>query len=249
MSTDFATSAGHWYKRDGTPCYEIESAKGTMRPVTLRDCRKLDLVPSVTSVLRELAAPGLEQWKQRNILMAALTLPKYDGESLDDYAVRCIRDAGEQSKKAMQTGTDIHGEIEKVFLGKVIKSPTPIEEKAQNVWGYVAEHFGATGWSAERSFASPVGYGGKIDLSGNSIVIDFKTKPVVEEGQKYAYPEMCYQLAAYATPLQCHRCVNIFVGVENNGITHYEWTREEIATGYEIFLNTLAIWKLKRGLK
>ena len=35
----------HWYSRDGRPAYEVESAKGMMRPTTLRDARKLGLVP------------------------------------------------------------------------------------------------------------------------------------------------------------------------------------------------------------
>jgi hypothetical protein len=64
----------HWYDRHGRPCYEVMSKPGVMRPTTLRDARKLNLVPSVTNIIRCAAAPGLEIWKQQQVMMAALTL-------------------------------------------------------------------------------------------------------------------------------------------------------------------------------
>ena len=40
-----ATESGHWYQADGTPAYEIKKPGGGMRPATLRDARKLGLLP------------------------------------------------------------------------------------------------------------------------------------------------------------------------------------------------------------
>ena len=59
--TTFAAESGHWYQADGTPAYEIVGANGKMRPTTLRDARKLNLYPSVTTIIRLMDAPGLDR--------------------------------------------------------------------------------------------------------------------------------------------------------------------------------------------
>src|SRR5437773_10602003 len=99
----------HWYARDGSPCYQVTRANGDgMRDTTLADARKLDLVPSVSLILKCAAAPGLEAWKARQLLMAALTLPQIDSETEDEYVSRIIADSQEQARKAAQRGTDLH---------------------------------------------------------------------------------------------------------------------------------------------
>ena len=105
--------AAHWYTRDGAPAYEVPRADGKgMRATTVRDARKDDLVPSVTTVLRVLANPVLEAWKQEQCVLSALTLPREDDESEDDYAKRVVLDSKETSRKAMTLGTDVHAAIE-----------------------------------------------------------------------------------------------------------------------------------------
>jgi hypothetical protein len=98
----------HWYTRDGEPAYEVPAAKGGMRPTTLRDARKLNLVPSVTTIIRCAAAPGLELWKANQLMMAALTLPRRDGEAEKDWLSRVVQDSKEQARKAAARGTAIH---------------------------------------------------------------------------------------------------------------------------------------------
>ena len=80
-------SASHWYFPDGTPIHEVPRAdgKGT-RPTSLRDARKLGLFPSVTNVLGVIAKPALDAWKQEQAILAALTLPRNEGEPLDEFA-------------------------------------------------------------------------------------------------------------------------------------------------------------------
>jgi len=52
--------AGHWYRRsDGSPQYTIVGKNGKERDTTLRDAREHNLVPSVTTIMRIAAAPGL----------------------------------------------------------------------------------------------------------------------------------------------------------------------------------------------
>jgi len=56
--------------------YTVEAAKGGQRATTLRDARKLSLVPSVTTILNIVAKPALLAWMQQQVLYSALTLPK-----------------------------------------------------------------------------------------------------------------------------------------------------------------------------
>ena len=53
----------HWYLQDGTPFYEVEKKAGGMRKTDIRDARKVNAVPSVTTILSVLAKPQLEAWK------------------------------------------------------------------------------------------------------------------------------------------------------------------------------------------
>jgi hypothetical protein len=78
--------------------YTVEAKNGNQRPTTLRDARALDLVPSVTTVLNVAAKPGLEAWKQRQLLLAALTLPRSEEEAEDNYLDRIIRDSREEGQ-------------------------------------------------------------------------------------------------------------------------------------------------------
>jgi len=117
----FSSESGHWYERDGTPAYTVPNkSKGGMRPTRITDAKKLDLVPSVTTVIRVLAAPALTNWLVETNLLALATLPKIKGETIDARIVRAKRDAKEQVIKAAEMGTEIHGAIERFFSGDVV---------------------------------------------------------------------------------------------------------------------------------
>src|SRR5512136_668210 len=76
----FNPENAHWYRRDGEPLHSVPSAKGEPRPTTLRDARKLGLLPSVTNVLGVINKPELVEWKMTQAVLAALTLPRLEGE-------------------------------------------------------------------------------------------------------------------------------------------------------------------------
>ena len=74
-----ASESQHWYDRDGNPAYSVIAKNGIPRPTTLRDARKLNLVPSVTTVLSCASKPALEAWKLNQMMLACLTLPQVEG--------------------------------------------------------------------------------------------------------------------------------------------------------------------------
>lgn len=242
--TDFATSAGHWYSQDGTPCYTTLSKDGTERPTTLRDARKLGLVPSVTTIIRQAAAPALEKWKRDQLLMAALTLPRRPHEPEAEWLRRVEQDSQEQGRKAADRGTEIHGAIERMYRGEF--AAPEFNAWRDIVAHHLDKHCGARQWSPERSFAHPLGYGGKVDLHSAEWVIDFKTKDGVE-GSKL-YDEHLMQLAAYRRALCPQARAGILFVDRNEPICLFvEAEEESLVSGLRMFDCLLGFWQARTG--
>lgn len=246
MTTEIATQAGHWYARDGSPKYTTIGLNGQERPTTLRDARKLGLLPSVTTIMREAAAPGLEKWRRDQLLMAALTLPRIEGEGLDAFAKRVQEDANAQGEKARQTGTDGHGALERAFQG--LSYDQAFKPHVEAVFAAL-EPYRGSGWLPERSFASPLGYAGKIDLYSDLAVCDYKFKTFDETAvaEKLAWPEMDMQLSAYNMGLTGELVrINVFVSTTVPGLVKlHKWPDDD--TAWEKFKCLLRYWQLSKG--
>ena len=238
----------HYYRRDGTPCYEVVAKNGSMRPTTLRDARTMNLVPSVTSIVRCAAAPGLERWKQEQVLHAALTLPLIPGETEDAYLARIMQDSREQAKKAAERGTAIHAAIQGAYECNVIS-----ENYFAHITGTanaVTDWAGPRSWDVEKSFAHPLGYGGKIDLSSDLYVADFKTTEKDLESIK-TWDEHALQLSAYREGIgsPTARCAIVYVSVTNPGQAKVlEIPEEELQRGFEMFKALLSYFYAKTEL-
>lgn len=240
-------SSQHWYRRTGEPAYEIQSKGGGLRAVTLRDARTIGLVPSVTTVLQVIDKPALTSWKVDQGILAALTLPKLEGEADKEYLARIKADSGQQAKDAAEEGTRIHDAIEAHFKG----NPVP-DRYGPHVAAVVAELArifpGVTDWVAEVSFGHSDGYGGKVDLHSPStgITVDHKGKDGdFTDGKKLAYDQH-WQLAPYQAGLGFRNgpAANIFVSRTHPGaVTSHVWTTEEMAYGLEVFMAALNLWK------
>lgn len=247
MDKNFASESGHWYRPDGAPAYTTTGSNGKERPTTLRDARKVGLVPSVTMICNVASKPALEIWKQKQILLAALTLPRRDGESEDDFAVRAIQDSKEQSRTRAEEGSAIHGSIEKAISGKYYDAKHAVF--VQPVLAVIKKY--SDGWSAEKSFASDLGYGGKVDAHAPGYVIDFKTKEFGEADDRLAWPEQAMQLGAYRDGLGMGSaaCANVFISVSSPGLIKvHEWSEDALILGFEKFLCLLNYWKLDKGV-
>lgn len=244
IQNTYASDSGHWYTRDGQPAYTQISAKGTERPTTLRDARKLGLVPSVTTILNVAAKPALEAWKVRQALLAALTLPQEEGESLDAFIKRADADAKEQAKQAAEEGTRIHTAIERSYLGQGFDAT--YREHVEAVKFAMKEHFGMQNWSAEKSFCSARGYGGRVDLHSKDVVIDIKGKEFGPDDKVVAYDEQIMQLDAYRHGLGIPhaRMANVFVSRSHPGLVKV--IEHSTGTHFEMFLCLLQYWKLSK---
>ena len=243
------SEAGHWYWPSGLPAYEVEAKDGTKRAATLRDARKLGLYPSVTTIIKAAAQPGLEVWKQRQVMLAALTLSRVDGETDDAFVARVLDDSKEQARSAADLGTGIHAAIQNAY------DDQPVTEH-MDIVAVVRErldmHFGSLAWplTPERSFAHPLGYGGKVDLHNPLLVCDVKTKAFADAREVGVYDEHLMQLAAYRVGLgfPYARCANVFVSTTTPGLV---WVKEhrgdDLARGWEMFVALLHFWQSRTG--
>jgi hypothetical protein len=244
LKDDFATQAGHFYAPDGSPRYTIIGKNGKERNTTVRDAREHGLLPSVTTILRQAAAPGLEKWKIGNAIMSALTLARQEGESDEDYINRIVRDSNEQAAKARDKGTEIHGAIEKYYGPRPYTDSEPLFAFAESAAFAVAEWSGGPRfWDSERSFASPLGFGGKLDLSAPGFVLDFKTTDKDLTGLKL-WPDHRRQLAAYRHGLNMPeaRCSICYVSSTKPEARVIELDEAELKQGWTEFKALLAFY-------
>lgn len=237
---------GHWYDIKGSPCHFQPKKGGGTRDTTLRDARKLNLYPSVTEILNIAAKPALINWLIDQAYLSALTLPRREGESLDDFKKRAEMDAKKEAEQAANTGSAIHNDIERVFNGL---EPVLYKDHAQAAYNFITSHTGLkTGWIAEFTFSSPYGFGGMVDLYHPSgWVVDHKTKDF-SEPKKMAYDDHAMQLSAYAYGLgiPSARKLNVFVSRTVPGLIDYhEWEGDY----FDRFECLLRYWQLTKNYK
>jgi hypothetical protein len=240
---DYASESTHWYKSDGSPCYQIIGKNGKLRNTTLRDGRELGLVPSVTTISGLLAKPGLNTWLQQQVLLAALTLPRIEGESEENWLQRVMSDAKSTGYEAANRGTRLHGVLESFYQGKLIEFPNYV----YRVHSALESHFGPANWEAERSF-SWGGYGGKVDLIAENIVVDFKSKEG-DLSKITPFHEQIMQLAAYRMGLNkpTARCANIYF-TEAGDVRLIEHSEQDLSDAWECFQYLLAFYKKKNSI-
>jgi len=229
---DYASEGGHWYTSDGVPAYTQEIAsgknKGKERPTTIRDARKLGLVPSVTTITGILDKPALTAWKCRQAV-EKVTNPDYKPDT------------------SAEKGSKIHGAIEHwLETGKVRRGYRGYINVVERVLG----ELGIEHPISERSFATTE-FGGAVDLHDKeaNIILDFKTKKEVETGKDYHYDEHAMQLAAYREGLGMKgaKCYNLFLSrTTPDNYSLHEWEEEDVQRGWAIFYHLKEVWMLTR---
>jgi len=243
----FTSESGHWYTQEGEPMYTIIGANGKERNTNLRDAKKENLVPSVTTILGMIAKPALENWKIDQALKSALTLEQYEGESLKSFTYRCKDDSKSIGIKAAKEGTKIHAMIERGFLGEGTSKTYEI------IKDWLDENFPDEEWIAEDSFCAESGYGGKIDLySKSGIFVDFKTKDNLEgkDPAKLVYDEHGMQLSAYAQGCGYDDVERVSIFVDRGDtelIACHIWDKDSQAKHTAMFNAILDYWKLVKN--
>lgn len=260
----FSPDAAHWYQRDGTPLHTVLSAKGslqtaTMRPTTLRDARKLGLLPSVTNILGVIAKPELTAWLQEQAVMAALTLPRRPGETEDAFARRVVEDSQTTRDGAADFGTAFHAGAERVANTLEVDSNNPAADWLRWYRIWFQTNAQAVHWTEKVLVNLALGYAGTADLLIDHVVhgpvlVDLKTMKSPSRTGKCApalkpYKSWCYQLAAYRKALgQPVKCMNLIVNsTEASAPIEHLWSDAEMELGEAAFEAAHRLWVFEKG--
>ena len=242
---------GHWYDKDGNPRH-ITNGRST----TLRDARKHDLVPSVSTVWGDMInKPMLHRWKENGLMEAFYNggCSSCDAErnGSPDF-IRREKEArgifGALQQDTQDRGTTVHDALEKKFKGE--KIPAGFVEIGNNVEEALDRICGKQTWVPEETFAHREGYGGMVDLHSESFCVDFKTKALEPDKEvnikKMIYPDHGVQLAAYDHGLgnSGRTLINLFIDVNSSRV--YEWEHDNPEYSLECFLAALKLWKLMK---
>jgi hypothetical protein len=237
---------GHWYTKDGHPAYTTLGKTGE-RPTTLRDARKLGLLPSVTTINGMLSKAGLNSYFQQEAIKATINFPRLDTESQEEYFKRILELSKQHSRSAAERGSSIHAIIE-AYFDQVYMPEKPAY--LSNIDKALSDAFGEQLWLSEKSFAHSLQFGGKCDLmSVNGFVVDFKTKEV-DLDKIDVYFEMEMQLAAYREGLgvPTARCAIVFVNALTNQVKLIEIEEQKLRDGWECFQHLLRVYQIKNGI-
>lgn len=251
-------SSARYYKPDGSPAYEAG----------IREARDHGYGISVTSVTKQWTNPGLERYKQRSVLEAALTLPRLPGEDDAEFIERVMEDAGEHASRAADLGILVHAAMEAYITDGKLRDdhlPPDVRESVIAACNWVDEMslIGAV----EEPFYHPYGYGGKRDFHGFSrkeggeqapLLVDWKTQFIHSQNKNGSlkatfYETWAWQLAAYraGTDVPADRCFSVIISTnpEIPGIKVKQWpathkAHTNISQGERVFMNLLKTWQI-----
>lgn len=255
----------HWYTKEGEPMHWVTGANGKQRDTTLRDAKKLNLYPSVSGVSDQIDKPGLNNWKLNKLLYAALTLPRPEGISDDEFLKLVRDDAAREAEEAKLRGDLIHNCMEAIAMGIPKEFPEDVQAIGDAAFGVVCDYTGTSRYEAEKTFASPLGYGGMVDLLTDEYderyLIDHKTKDITDtqwelyeagKNPKIAWPNNCQQLVAYDHGLgnSGRRLVNVYIDRSIVGrIIIHEWEGPIIDKEWKKFQHLLHHWQDDKGYR
>ena len=248
---------GHWYNFEGKACHFQPNGRDT----TLREARKQNLLPSVTTILGLLDKPALTRWRDWQITKAAWVIA-FLGETFAEHTVgeierfhkKVMAEAFQDSTAAKDRGTEIHNCLEQIVKGGGEEFPEDIFEISYAAWEIVTDYCETSDFTAEQIVVGD-GYAGMVDLHNDEFCIDYKTKDIKETDtpKKLAYPEMAQQLSAYEMALwhgnkplthRGRRCVNVFIDRQIPGkVLIHEWTPEEISVAWYQFDLLVSLWQ------
>jgi hypothetical protein len=262
---------GHWYQvLDGkcVPKHEWpKKDKSGMKRTTLREAKEFHLFPSVTNVIDGvIAKPELTRWLISQGIMAALTLPRKDGEPEDQFAMRVAEDMDAYSAEARDFGTECHDHIDHYIThGEILMNDAEPFTKGARQW--IMDNVVRIHGTELTVFHPELCIAGRLDLDcelrreGRAIV-DFKSQRV-KNNKPVFYDEFGLQLAAYASCVRHQqqqqrngayepngtflpKLVSVIIGSEEPGPA-FTKIYEDGEYLLRLFKNTLDLWCYKKG--
>lgn len=249
-------TGSHWYKPTGEPCHQLPKSKGDgLRAATIRDAKKLGLLPSVTNILGVIAKPGLDKWKLNQVALAAFASPPDGKESEDYYTGRIIEAAFTQVVEAADLGSKIHDGLEKVFDGEAVEDE--LLPYVQPTLEWKRKH-GLTFLEREIVLVNEEeGYAGRCDViakgkKGQPVILDYKTRKTEPGKEATPYDGQGMQLAAYAVArwgedaLESVTAANVFISTTEPGRMEV-CKHDDLRGEWEAFKAACVLWRRIKG--
>jgi hypothetical protein len=195
----------HWYTRAGKACHTQPTKKGAKsatRATTITDARKMSLLPSVSAIIKMAAAPGLERWKQSQIIKACYECPPVMDEALEEYERHIFEAADKERDEAANLGTRIHAGIEKYWIDRSEPEPD-IHDSVINAVNAVLKLSINPVKNEQVVVSNLFGYAGTTDMIWRSLhdssvgILDFKSCKTSADEPIVAKPSHAAQIAAY----------------------------------------------------
>jgi len=221
----------------------------------LRLCRKLNGLPSPTTVLNILGSPGLKYYFRKMMWEATVTTPRLPGQSDDDYFDACCRWADEHGQAARDKGGDFHSLVqsfhEQKLNGRTLVVPIG-HTLAPQFDAYVVwyENNVRRSLMVEQAVIGQ-GYAGRVDhvaemMDGRIGCIDAKTQDTTKKKGKFSYYDQWpIQLGAYAGAIKPQPDCLISVAVSSNlpAIVEAKIWERNVDYYHDIFMGLLKFWK------
>lgn len=245
----------HFYDLAGKACHSQIGKNGLERNTTLRDARKLGLLPSVTGITGIFAKPGLERWKRNELCRIAFELEPIDGESLEDFTDRCLVAHQKPVESAADFGSEIHNAIEHYFEGKPI--PDHLLEYIQPAFDWKQKNQ-LSFIERELILVNPEhGFAGMCDIvgkgpDGQQFIIDWKTRKTKPKVKVTSYDFQVHQIAAYGGTYFGEKEIlggrvygaNCYISSTEPGrFEVISYSPEELAEAWKAFVAACEIWR------
>lgn len=245
----------HWYDEYGNPMHKVKSADGKkMIKTTLRQARKLNLCPSVTTILSILDKPQLTRWMHEQITKTCLFedfhYHIYEDLTPPEYHEHMIARA--LTKDAADLGTDIHKSIDQWFLHGFTYVQTEHHPYIGVVDEVFKQHNIKVRYTEKRFCSKEYGYAGCIDVvaekDGQPYIVDFKTCKNIPDKPYDGQPE---QIAAYFKGhflSQPFAGMNLYLSTTEAGVYKaHAYDKEELEKAWKEFQWTSEIWFSKKN--
>jgi len=187
-------------------------------------------------------------------VLAALTLPRVEGEELGVFAKRVVEDAQSQVRGAAEFGSAFHAGAEHVAKTLEV-DPAGVCAPWLNLHrDWFQANCVRVVWTERVLVNSDFGYAGTADLlvehqAHGLTLVDYKTQGVKPGYKARAYDSWGLQLAAYRRAIgKPMACLSVIVNsAEPSAPVEHLWSEEELRLGLESFEAALVIWRNEKG--
>lgn len=231
------------------------STREGMRPADIRDARKMNLYPSVTTIIALLDKPGLDSWRVEQGIKAArddIFARDRLEEDAGDFWVKEVAKASEEYVNwTADFGTELHQGVSHYVRGIPHIGRIEVDVVLQPFCDWLSEHFVAE--QTERTFVNPtLGYAGQLDLlgvyDGQRCITDIKTQDFIDVQKAQFHEEYPLQLAGYALGVEEPELprFSFVVSRSTPGLVAVKQWRDTERDN-ECWLKLLALWKVWKG--